>query len=704
MERSRVKRWGALGLLAGVVMHAGSARAQTWVQQSPFPTAQHIYDLAFPTADRGFVVGTWRALVETQDAGATWVTRMSGGLASDPFYRITFPDPQHGYIFGNNDDAWRTTNGGTNWTRMTSMLSGSWYYADFVSPTLGVAGCNGAGASTSDGGVTWNLLQGWPDSPFYHSIDMRDASVGLASGYVDSQFGAHGILRTTNGGASWSLVRDGAAGQVMWLDQNTAIAFIDDGVHGTRIDRSIDAGLTWQAWGACGAAVLDKAARVDGDVLVGVVHAVGTVFRSSDGARTWKKVMDGQGVGGLPAMAPWSFSFPDPDHGYLGGPNGMLFRSLDRGQTWTQLSRGIGEEIAGLDMATSRVGYAVTGFHTLKTTNGGANWRIVHMPKVTGQVFGRDERGTCISVVDEDFAVVAGQGGIAFRTRDGGATWDSIGWPDGLTDIFNAADVRFIDRNNGWVVGNGDQYGMYPSAYRTSDGGDTWTPAPASLPNAYFSCVEFSDAMRGWIGVGSNVIFRTVDGGQTWARIDINASFLSVTDISFAPGGMVGYLTGFYGEVFRTTNGGITWTPVVFDPNYNERATSISVVSPREAYYTAYDNSANSYFTKYTTNSGVTWTKSAYPAAWKSAYLLPSKIEVLGSGRAFVGGYNGIIASTVLPRCIADFNRDGFVNGNDYDEFSVVFDEAGPAADLNGDGFVNGNDYDEFANVFDTGC
>ncbi len=54
--------------------------------------------------------------------------------------------------------------------------------------------------------------------------------------------------------------------------------------------------------------------------------------------------------------------------------------------------------------------------------------------------------------------------------------------------------------------------------------------------------------------------------------------------------------------------------------------------------------------------------------------------------------------------CLADFNCDGFVNGNDYDEFAEFFDYADPGADLNADGFVNGDDYDLFASAFDLGC
>ncbi|NUQ52188.1 MAG: hypothetical protein HUU19_05760 [Phycisphaerales bacterium] len=55
-------------------------------------------------------------------------------------------------------------------------------------------------------------------------------------------------------------------------------------------------------------------------------------------------------------------------------------------------------------------------------------------------------------------------------------------------------------------------------------------------------------------------------------------------------------------------------------------------------------------------------------------------------------------------RCNADFNGDGFVNGDDYDAFASAFDIADGAADVNFDGFVNGDDYDYFASYFDQGC
>ncbi|MFO0833924.1 MAG: hypothetical protein U0638_03060 [Phycisphaerales bacterium] len=68
------------------------------------------------------------------------------------------------------------------------------------------------------------------------------------------------------------------------------------------------------------------------------------------------------------------------------------------------------------------------------------------------------------------------------------------------------------------------------------------------------------------------------------------------------------------------------------------------------------------------------------------------------------GEPHALVKLELPPRCAGDFNRDGFVNGDDYDAFASVFDAGDSAADFNHDGFVNGDDYDAFAERFDLGC
>ena len=59
---------------------------------------------------------------------------------------------------------------------------------------------------------------------------------------------------------------------------------------------------------------------------------------------------------------------------------------------------------------------------------------------------------------------------------------------------------------------------------------------------------------------------------------------------------------------------------------------------------------------------------------------------------------------TPVRPCPADVNRDGFLDGFDYDFFVEAFERGGVLADFNRDGFVDGFDYDDYVTAFETGC
>jgi len=70
-------------------------------------------------------------------------------------------------------------------------------------------------------------------------------------------------------------------------------------------------------------------------------------------------------------------------------------------------------------------------------------------------------------------------------------------------------------------------------------------------------------------------------------------------------------------------------------------------------------------------------------------------------------GYSNDVNKDGVPdecQCPGDYNGDGYVNGNDYDYFVLLFEAGDQAADANADGYVNGNDYDQFAEHFEVGC
>ncbi len=74
----------------------------------------------------------------------------------------------------------------------------------------------------------------------------------------------------------------------------------------------------------------------------------------------------------------------------------------------------------------------------------------------------------------------------------------------------------------------------------------------------------------------------------------------------------------------------------------------------------------------------------------------------LPSGNGVAAG-QGVFTFTVAG-CPSDVNGDGFVTGDDFDEFVAAFELGDLFADYNGDTFVSGDDFDAFVNDFYLGC
>ncbi len=58
--------------------------------------------------------------------------------------------------------------------------------------------------------------------------------------------------------------------------------------------------------------------------------------------------------------------------------------------------------------------------------------------------------------------------------------------------------------------------GYYGAAYRTKDGGGTWTKGQTPTKHSLYD-VSMADARRGWAVGQRGLILRTEDGGATWA-------------------------------------------------------------------------------------------------------------------------------------------------------------------------------------------
>ncbi len=74
------------------------------------------------------------------------------------------------------------------------------------------------------------------------------------------------------------------------------------------------------------------------------------------------------------------------------------------------------------------------------------------------------------------------------------------------------------------------------------------------------------------------------------------------------------------------------------------------------------------------------------------------------AGEPLPGYLPGEVTLEWRAGCASDFNRDWFVNGDDFDSFVAEFAAGAPGADFDGNGFVNGDDFDSFVVAFESGC
>ncbi len=187
-----------------------------------------------------------------------------------------------------------------------------------------------------------------------------------------------------------------------------------------------------------------------------------------------------------------------------------------------------------------------------------------------------------IDVVGEHVALYVNGQGKVFRTDDAGASWRKVFEQPGT--YFRA--IGMLDAQHGFAGNIGTDY--FPGVtdtrplYATRDGGRSWAPV-TGLPGPPVKgiCaidvrrVDFIDAgvrrertlvhAAGRVG-GPAFLLRSLDGGQSWANIDMAPWAAMIMDVRFfdAMNGLVlaasdADLPRAHARILRTADGGVSW-------------------------------------------------------------------------------------------------------------------------------------------------
>ena len=334
------------------------------------------------------------------------------------------------------------------------------------------------------------------------------ASAGSAARRNEYYFGATGggLWKTADGGNSWRPVTDGqiassSVGAVAVSASNPDVVYVGMGetqlrgnvMQGDGVYASTDAGATWRHAGLADTLSIARLRVHPTDPKTVFAAALGDptqpspargVYRTRDGGANWKKVLfRDERTGAVDLVldphnpdtvyaALWQV-YRVPWQLWSGGPGSGLFKSIDTGETWTEITRA---------------------------------------PGMPGGVIGKI--GITVSAADSRrlYAVVEATAGGLYRSDDAGASWTLVNdhrdlWQRSFYFNRVVADPR--DRDTVYILNF--------MLGKSSDGGKTYRLIQGRHVDYHDLWIDPTDPQRMIVSDdgGASV---TINGGRTWTE------------------------------------------------------------------------------------------------------------------------------------------------------------------------------------------
>jgi photosystem II stability/assembly factor-like uncharacterized protein len=228
---------------------------------------------------------------------------------------------------------------------------------------------------------------------------------------------------------------------------------------------------------------------------------------------------------------------------------------------WVQTNRpavnwGIGWAIDACDSTAAVL--SITYGMVFQTLDGGNSWRELDFSDLA-------EDAIDLSMVDRTHIWACTDEGRIYATRDGGISWTPQFYDTTKAKFFNY--IKMFDLNNG--VAEGDGPSTAPALLlKTTDGGDHWTSVPNFLPGLSgdtWHRIDFVNPEVGYFfvsGYGPQALFKTTNGGVTWSETNYPpyvTGYPPYAQVIRFYNERIGLAIPGEGMVFRTVDGGTNW-------------------------------------------------------------------------------------------------------------------------------------------------
>jgi photosystem II stability/assembly factor-like uncharacterized protein len=391
---------------------------------------------------------------------------------------------------------------------------------------------------TTDGAASWNLVHTPADGDGTATYAVALALDPQNSGTLYVGTSNAGVIKSTDGGTSWNVgLQDTSGGRgavaILAIDPlNTRTLYMEAG----GLFKSTDGGASWSRAGNAGwpdsrpASALAIDPQHSGTIYAGTLIGI---YKSSDGGANWVAANSGLVIGSnlvnLNVLA-LAIDPQNPNTAYAAIYNGVV-KTTDAGASWKQVDSGLppdlqrgdlGAMTLAIDPRNTNLLYAAIGHcnpcvegTVFKSTDGGQSWVSSGLTNL----------GTSVLAIDpmKQDTLYAGTAAGVFKSGDGGATWSTVNHglvasyvsslaidPGNGGTLYAAADARVKKSTDG-----GNHWNEVYSAPPTDDGLSTYPASMLAIDPENPSYVYIG---TGGNGEGGGGVFRSPDGGATWAR------------------------------------------------------------------------------------------------------------------------------------------------------------------------------------------
>jgi photosystem II stability/assembly factor-like uncharacterized protein len=604
------------------------------------------------------------AVYRTTDGGNTWQALATGIPAEQNGQPLTVSSLAFavdgsvlagvGYGVGGETAVYRTTDGGNTWYMVDAPLPG-----DVVNHLLTLPANSLDLYAATDAGIhTATLPQGGDVEPgAWNSSGPRGGKANALA-------------------VSPNFANDGVVFSGEWFT-----SFRSTGT-GSGIVKSSDFGQTWQpsATGTAGfyyaSAIHDYAFSPEFATDQTVFAATWSgLFRSADGGATWAWVESL--FSGFPGAVTEVALSPDfVSSGHMMAQDGRLNVSQDGGQTWSVVAQAFGQPTYSPNFATDQTIFGGGSSGVYKSVDRGLTWTGVYSASITAVA------------VSPNYAAdqtVWGGGDAIHISDDGGATWISRTVGTSVSNVralapspqFATDQTLFAGTNNGlyWSDDAGmnwtavpeyaGQYiltlaispqwpghpvllvGTHAGVYRllTADptSGTVKQPSQGLVVLSSPKLALSSDESVMLAGSSDHGVWRSGDGGQSWQPTGMQAgdSYDSTTALVISPDvandqtlfAVSDSSLSIGASLYRSVNGGAIWQNV-----YNTDYITSLAISPGFAADETIFATGNNGRIQRSTDGGDTWNQLPnWPldSSWAIRLALPPNYP--GDGRLFVG-------------------------------------------------------------------